>query len=1243
MRLAVVLGALALLLPSAVGQDIPAGTWARLLVDHPLLASGDRDRVLGNWLDLIEAEPGHPLVEGTLQLIEAHGSELDDPAAFHARLADLSADGMDALAARQLERLTVLSAVRWGSFPLTQDGLFHSYLSVFEVLGPLAPIGHPLAFADPTPLLREPGFGGVHAGVDGEVRWRPFLREHQRPYVMANTEIEASTGQALVAARFDVPEGGPAWLEIEAVAGGGGVFAFSGIKSVSSRGTPSYSFSLNGEEPVIVERFSRETGAVWRQAVTLRVGRNQLVLHGALNTGVAFAVRVLGTDGRTYPGLSQPYPVSPTDTAPPGASVDIAPPAEALVDSEAWLTTHPGLDSNADLLAVAGMLAYVDGRQAEGLARLRAALDLEPSRVGLRALLMRVTHDAAYLPDVWQRNRARALAEQVKADRPDHMLVGLYLARILADEDREEEAIARLLELTERHQQQSATLLELYTVYSKLDMDVAAEEALLSAVERTPNSPAVLDRLARYHYKPSGRIQAWAETAERALAARGRTPARLRSLAQQFAREGLVERAWRMYSLAMRFDDSGRTRLAYARFLVGIGQLPSAFAQAEALLARFPDWEQPHLLFADLFHREGDVARELRHLRDALERSPSMRETRDRVFALTGVEGTEAFFERYMFDAEAIRADWDDRDSEDSVVKLLDHQVVMVYADGSVERLTQNLYQARDLAGCEQLGRLRVSGEAIEVATIKADGSVFEPVRLGSSYVMPSLEPGDFVMETSRQFQRAPSNGVVRLGSWSFASTTHPFEISRYVVSVPHSLGLRMELRNGAEEVEQIIGPDATVHVFDVRSQPRILTQPGTPPPSWYVSWVEFGMDADEDVILAQLAVAVLGPTRVTPEIRQAAAEALSEAENPSGDEARARVLHSFTNDTLDQRGGYDATQSLLAREGNATWLYSALLSAADVPYEIVWSRNIAPEADLAPDPAFVESGYWRRKLLVLVLPQDGEPAWCDMDIKTMPYGEMLGDAAGAPVLALPSMRKTTLPTLPIDERPGAHIEMRLALKPDGSADLEGSAEIRAGYGFMAKEIIRDIPEAYRRLALNGAVAQILPGASLSSFELPGLEEEDQRVGVRVTGTVDALLDDDGVALGCNLPFPSMDLESNLAGGDGVRRLPYLQGGTQIESMSVRMELAEGMDVLELPASLEASYGNSSYRLVVERDGDRAVTIQREMVLMPFYIEADGYAEFAAFCASVDEAERARLRFTRSVESGGVDREPDPR
>ena len=42
-----------------------------------------------------------------------------------------------------------------------------------------------------------------------------------------------------------------------------------------------------------------------------------------------------------------------------------------------------------------------------------------------------------------------------------------------------------------------------------------------------------------------------------------------------------------------------------------------------------------------------------------------------------------------------------------------------------------------------------------------------------------------------------------------------------------------------------------------------------------------------------------------------------------------------------------------------------------------------------------------------------------------------------------------------------------------------------------------------------------------------------------------------------------------------------------------------------------------------------AFVVKRNLVLPPFLLRAEQYAEFAQFCARVDEVERVPLRFTR--------------
>jgi hypothetical protein len=420
------------------------------------------------------------------------------------------------------------------------------------------------------------------------------------------------------------------------------------------------------------------------------------------------------------------------------------------------------------------------------------------------------------------------------------------------------------------------------------------------------------------------------------------------------------------------------------------------------------------------------------------------------------------------------------------------------------------------------------------------------------------------------------------------------------------------------------------VHVFEMRDQPRVLAEPQMPRPEQFLPWIEFGMDANRGSAVSSLEVNALDPALVTPEVREAADQALA---GVSGDTARARALHAFVNKTLDERGYGSATQALLARQGSASMLYAALLTAADVPHELVYSRNIAPDSEPEPDPPFFEAGRLGRKLLVLVQPRDGEPAFCDMDSKTMPYGQLLGTAPGAPSLALPSRRELTLPDLALADRPGplgADFHMEFDVAADGSAQFQGEAQLKAGFGFVAKEQIREIPALMRKGILTQVAAQVVPGLDVSDFKLPGLDDEDAPVRIEVKGRVPTFLDSDGAALTCKLPLPALEMAQGIAGGEGERRLPYFLDAPLVSDSSVRLRLGAGLSVLEMPAGLQQDSPGGSYELRFEQPSPDVLAIRRTVALHPFVMQAADYADFAAFCARIDEAERGLLRFARS-------------
>ncbi|MBI4879892.1 MAG: hypothetical protein HY812_09580 [Planctomycetes bacterium] len=1157
---AVLVCAYALCAALARGQDTDVEAYARLLVDHPAEASGDDDAVASSWIDLLEREPGHPLADAALALLEERFSSLAAPRAAAERLLRLDARGFAPPGRRAL---ALAQARARAEFALLQElpaEFYPDLLARFFVLGPLPPLADPAGALAAPELFFDPGLEREHETLLGPARWRPAPRPGTARFIAPAITFYPRGGYVMTAACFDLAEGGPGWLEIDA--------GESGRLQPENTYDPSYAWSLNGSQPSLVDLFRADVPRVFRAFVPLRTGRNQLVLRSSLDAPVEFAIRVLGRDGLPCPGLTQT-----DDVRPLGEAQDAARVAEAagpgLIGAEEFLAGMPERGPCAE--ALLGVLRFADRRQPEGMAHLRAALERAPEDLGLKALLARHVDGAGYLPATWRENRARQLAEEVLAAGALRLDMGLHLAAVFAEEDREEEAIALLQRLSDELPRQTKSLLLLANVYRELDMTAQAEAALFLAEERAPDSPAVLAALVQ-HYADVGQETRSLELRRGLVRAAGATPDRLEELAAVCAQKGLVAEAEDLYREAAARSSQPDDARDLAAFLLGQERCD----EADACAAR------------------------------AAELSERWRADRD----------------------EALRTCADGAYG-DSVVHVLRIAVIHVFPDGSLEALQHDVFQARDLEGCERLGTRKLSGDVLKIVTIKArDNSEYEPVRVDGEYVMPALEPGDYVETVSRVLFDRPRDGVLRINALSLATTEQPVHRCRFVLSLPKALPLRLVLRNFAGRHETSDSGDALVHVLEVENQKRVLPEPGTPPWTWFLPWFRIGVDRALDASLAQLALETLLPARVTPEIEEAAAAALA---GVAGEEARARALHALVNDTLDQRWpdwSASATHALLAREGNPNTLYAALLAAAGIEHDLIWSRDFMPGGDPEPDPPFLDADHWKRKLYVRVRPADGPVAWCDLSERTMPYGVLFGDAPAAPAFAVRSGERLQLPDLPLQDLPGFHLHMTLRPDAEGGAGVDGGVRFPDGLSYFLKRQIREIPATQRKFLAVSLSSQILPGIDVKEFAIAGLEDDAPLSGT-VAGAVPAFLDDDGQRLSCRLPIKALELSARF-GGEGERRLPFFLSGPLVQSTEARIELPEGLELVDPPAELRRSFRGGSYLLSVTPAGERAWLVRHEIALPPLSITAQEFPEFRALCAEVDEAERALLRFRRA-------------
>ncbi len=1220
---------------------------ARFLLDTPIYSSGDWFASVEGLAGWLREHADHPLADAGLGMLESLGEEPDDAAFLAERVLDLDpAAPWGSVAARRLGVLRGRASMVLAPLGADPQDLHPQFLHrflVMDLLGWMALEGSdipasesgsfwrraidPIAYLEPSwiPLDVEDDRKPADPG-HGTPSWKVVERSPWRRDVHPLDALPADArGQLWLASLFDVAQGGPAWIEVETIGFGdlvGRDFAGS---------VPGYAVRIDDGEAQVSTQLEGEQPEVIAYGTVLRTGRNHIEIQTSLTGGVEprFAIRVLAPDGTPYPGVVNEWKDEGVRSA-LGTAVAAKPPSAPLVGSIEYLQALPERGPEAD--ALLGLLLARDGRRAIGLTHLRAAFERASDEPWLATHLALATLSAAHLPDAWRQGRAREIAERVLAAVPDHHAMGLFVASIQAAEDHEEESILRLERLTEVHGRSPQAPFALSTILQKISLDVRAEALLDESLLRAPNKMRTLDALAD-HLVSVGRAREAAETREKAARVSGGVAELVADAAEQWANAGEVERAIELMRIASSRDPALDPR--FVALLIQARRLDEAeerlrtttwHAQADEGI-----WRQR----AAIAQLRGEPDTEREHLLRALDLQPSRRSTRERLRELTGIEPARDFLASQRLDVDAVLASYSGEGRQDSLVAVLDHAVTWVFEDGAVETLTQNVHQVRDLEACEKMKEIEAQGETLAIASI--DGKTHErsePVLVDGKYVMPALEPGDFVELTYRTLDPAPEDGLIRPGGWFFASLDQTFERSRYVISLPSGsrplhppLDLRIEKGN-LEGVEQATSEegDRIVHSFEARARARVAPEPGLPPLATFLPWVEVGCDDDPARIGHIFRAEALWNSRPMPEIAAAAEQVTSGIQ---GEEAQARALHRFVNDTLDERAWAPAaaTQALLLRRGNATFLYLALLRARGIDAELVWSRGVTPRADEEAKPRFFDANRWRRQPLVLVRPRDGEQAWCEMQsTRLLPYGVLFGKVSEAQAFATLQQEQLVTPAVALEDGPSFAFEGTFHIDSGGAATVEGRVVPRAGWGFLLKEQAKNMPEKEVKANVRGLASQLVRGFTLQDFRFPGLAEDGVPITLEGEGTVKSFLDREQGGWVARLPIPPLGLSAVFA-GQGERRLPFRFPGPIVMRALVRLELPASLDLVDPPEQALLTCPGGTYLLDVRRENAHTWIVERHVTIDAFDLPAKEFATFRAFCNQVDEAERARLHF----------------
>jgi tetratricopeptide (TPR) repeat protein len=1189
-----------------------AEDWSRALVASEHYATGDADARIAEWAALVAQEPASPLTTVTLLLIDA--TEPAFPLKAAERVLALPDANVHPLAAGRLaamkaaRRLAVAGRGAEGSVDLYPEHLTRASL--------LAPLAGSLLDHEADALLAQPAFSGSRplAPWGRPVAWRALERGPTVRSFDIDTASRADSGWCLLSLDFEV-RGGTGWFELDFSEAQAPHWVSlispweSGFRG--SSGVPHCRVAFDDGSVREIDFLSAERSPLWREGRAWRDGHNRVLVALPLGSGMNVGARVLDSTGRAR----SVAPVADVAAALGSGKAGPASP-EPLVGAIEFLEQLPARGPYAE--ALLGYAKFHDGRFAEGVSHVETALELAPEDWTIAAFAVELFQTQSSLPDTWRRARATELVEKALAGRADHVGMRVAHARILAPEDREEEAI-RALEPLRTGPRSAAVELELANLYEKLELEAQAERSLVEASQRVAG--AIEPALALAQHREDQGLTVLGREAREAAAELGNTSA-LDALATLEQTVGNAEAA-----LALRREIARRTRsfgadIAVANELEELGRFDEATKAWAELEARYPAEPYFTLQAADCARRLGDAAAEQAALQRTLAIEPSNRAARERLAS----DPANETWKRFALDPAQELAGFDPARWSDHVVRAIDLSVVHVFEDGAFDQWSQEYDVARDLEGCETLGTQGEDGEMLSIATIKrSDGKAYEPVSVNNEYIMPALEPGDAVTRSYRSGQGPQRPENFRTGQFYFASVEMPFFLSRYVISLPKSLGAELLLRNFNGEHEVLDEGAREIHIFTARNVERVVPEPGSPPQDWYLPWVAFRRAPDRAAIERELVEDVVVPTRLAPQLLEAANLA---SEGTDTETERAIALHRFVTEALDKRSETSRTSALaalLTRDGNGAFLYSALLKVVGIEHELVWSRGVDPAAEPDPENLFPAASDWMNQLFVLVKPRDGEPAWCDMSTKTLPYGKIVANGPNAVSFSATRREWTTLSDIPPAQRAGDAMGVLVTLGEGREATAEVSLDFTGNVGYALKEQLREIPEAQMKRTVTGIVSRVVPGLSVSEYEVLGLKD-DAPAAFRAKGSHKRLLDPAGEEFVCKLPFPALGL-SGRASGEGERKLPFMLGSSSSNVVRARFVLPAGRERLgEFPEVVEEFRG-ARYRLAIEDAGPEGFTVVREFVLPAQVIPAAEYAGFVAFARKVDEAERVRLRF----------------
>lgn len=575
-------------------------------------------------------------------------------------------------------------------------------------------------------------------------------------------------------------------------------------------------------------------------------------------------------------------------------------------------------------------------------------------------------------------------------------------------------------------------------------------------------------------------------------------------------------------------------------------------------------------------------------------------------------------------------------------VFLLDDVERRFFVDASSVVVRHWVAELRTKDALDAFGELRVDDDErlLRLRVVKADGTVLLPERHANvdDVSLPGLAPGDIVEWLSVRADR-PLTGAY----WETRSlqTSTPAVARTSVFRLPRALadtwGIHAGSRaliaeNGAPApviAEASAGSGAgdvdVVVTFRMTGEP-ILDEPQSVERDEVepLVGVALGVALDDDAARAafwrrQRADELASRTRRDAWLEVCAAQVAGRGDNAA---RFGRVFRFVAEQVVAADGPADAQNVLAAGTGQRLPLFVALVRALGLPV-----RVLAVQSPLvAPLPTPHRSSYGS---VVVVVDVDGVDryVWLDGDAATVDaLPPALKDGLG---LDLETGAASVIPDAAIDAG-RVVVDVDLAL---GDAGLAGYVALRLPTGVaeaVRPGLRRATPEQLVRL-LEGALAASLPGLTVSSPTLPGIDAVGTPLALVADVAVPAVAGGDGVvrlehlfAQGAAAAFsvgPPLSALSRVA----ERRRP-LRVFPEAETLRLQVRLPATASFVDVPESATQSAGPVLLRQVATVD-EGVLYFERDLTRAGARVAVADWAGVRAALATLLTRADARVAF----------------